>query len=820
MEHKGKMLNNIILGVIKMSKKQKKQFLKRKLFLLITLLVFLFSIIKVGNSLATTDTFTITNAEISDKSSTVDVNNFSFEKCKIINDVIFHQVGDSITYKITVKNNDDKDYTIKTVKDNNTSEFISYIYDGYEGTKFNSKEETTFEVTEKYIAESPISDRNQNLSVNIIFTLEDENGNVIDTTIPINTSSNPKTGDSVGVYISIASISFIMLIFLLRENSRIIRSSTRVYKSTIDNNIQSNRSGKRNNKTRHGGKGFKFFSLFIVGALLLPTISKAVTNYDLAITFENKIVLKDKLVISYTVSDRNYEIITPYNTQIEGLNAPEIPGYEFDKWEDESGNEFNPDIPVTNDVKITAKYTLIPYTISYDLKDGCLEDEKINPTTYTVETANIELNKPTKEAYTFEGWTGTELPGKIENVIIEKGSTGNREYTANWVPTEYSIIYNLNGGTAIENPTKYTIETDDIVLNQPTKEGYTFEGWTGTEQTEKTTDLTITKGSTGNREYTANWTPTNYTITYTGLTEDEENELNNPTIYNIETPSTTLNNPQDRRDSDNDITEKFVGWKENTTVSTNITIPADLGIKEYEAVWVTVDPNICTITYNLNGGTVDTENRTSFTKFDTFTISNPTKRGYDFVGWTGSNGTTPETTVVVSTGTRDNLEYEANWTPIEYTITYNLNDGTVTENPTTYTIETSSFTLNNPSKTGYTFKGWSGTGLIGDTNTTVIIDSGSTESREYTANYTANKYYIKFNSNGGSGSMENQTMTYDISSNLTANNFTNPGYSLDGWNTQEDGNGTSYSDCQSVINLTSTNNEIINLYAAKPFHSP
>ena len=55
------------------------------------------------------------------------------------------------------------------------------------------------------------------------------------------------------------------------------------------------------------------------------------------------------------------------------------------------------------------------------------------------------------------------------------------------------------------NPKTYTIVSDDIVLNNPTKKGYIFKGWTGTGLTEATMTVTIPKGSTGDREYTANW---------------------------------------------------------------------------------------------------------------------------------------------------------------------------------------------------------------------------------------------------------------------------------------------------------------------------
>ena len=76
--------------------------------------------------------------------------------------------------------------------------------------------------------------------------------------------------------------------------------------------------------------------------------------------------------------------------------------------------------------------------------------------------------------------------------------------------------------------------------------------------------------------------------------------------------------------------------------------------------------------------------------------------------------------------------------PTEYTITYDLAGGTVEGNPDTYTIETGAFTLKNPTKSGYTFTGWSGTGLDGENNMTVTIHTGSTGKRTYTAHWRYN----------------------------------------------------------------------------------
>ena len=70
----------------------------------------------------------------------------------------------------------------------------------------------------------------------------------------------------------------------------------------------------------------------------------------------------------------------------------------------------------------------------------------------------------------------------------------------------YDITYELNGGTVSGNPDSYTAATETFTLTNPTKDGCTFAGWTGTDLSEPTMTVTITQGSTGNRSYTATWT--------------------------------------------------------------------------------------------------------------------------------------------------------------------------------------------------------------------------------------------------------------------------------------------------------------------------
>ena len=165
------------------------------------------------------------------------------------------------------------------------------------------------------------------------------------------------------------------------------------------------------------------------------------------------------------------------------------------------------------------------------------------------------------------------------------------------------------------------------------------------------------------------------------------------------------------------------------------------------------------------------------------------------------------------------------YTPPTYTITFkgNGNTGGSMTNVTSIPCEGSTTLVGNGyTCTGYTFNNWK-TNVAVTANSSSVAANGSvadkatisniTSNITLTAQWKANTYYVKFNANNGSGSMSNQTFTYGTAQNLTANAFSRTGYLFAGWNTKADGTGTSYTDKQSVSNLSSTNNATVTLYA-------
>ena len=403
--------------------------------------------------------------------------------------------------------------------------------------------------------------------------------------------------------------------------------------------------------------------------------------------------------------------------------------YDFAGWEIDgvtyTGEETAVDINIHNNpiINATALWTPTIYSISYNLNGGSVSD---NPTNYNVESESLSLNNPTRHGYTFKGWSGPDLIGdENKAVVIPTGSHDNRVYIANWTPIDYALTYELNGGSAT-NPTTYNVETGAITLNNPTRADYDFVGWSGTGLSgTNNKSVTIPAASYGNRSYTANWTPKNYSISYTM----NGGSATNPTSYNVETNSFTLNNPT-RANYD------FVGWSgTGLTGSNNKTVTITKGSSGNRSYTANFSPTSYSISYTLNGGSAT--NPTSYTvESNNFTLNNPSRSYYDFSGWGGTGLTgTGNKTVTIAQGSTGARSYTAYWTPTNYSISYTLNGGSVSGNPTSYNIESNAFTLNNPTRANYNFTGWSGTGLSGTGNKSVTVPKGSAGNRSYTANW-------------------------------------------------------------------------------------
>ena len=430
--------------------------------------------------------------------------------------------------------------------------------------------------------------------------------------------------------------------------------------------------------------------------------------------------------IQYTMESEAFQLPTPVRT-----------GYIFLGWTGEGITEPQEIIEIpqgsTGDRTYTANWQVIEYTITLLEMDGAGTSEAL---VYTVEQP-VTLPTPTREGYAFLGWTVNSDMAPQLTVVLPQGSIGNRTYTANWELTEYNITMDLNGGSG-ETALLYTVIDDEFALPTPTRNGYEFVGWTGEGITTPQTSVKIPKGSTGDKAYTANWKVIEYTITL-----DTNGGPNvSPIKYTVE-DSFTL--PYPLRPG-----YEFAGWTLDGSgmlpATTLIIYYGTTGDLHYKAEWRLAE---YTITLDLNGGSGQEKVIYTITDED-FELPTPTRNGYEFVGWTGERITTPQTSVKIPRGSTGNKAYTANWKVIQYTIITLLEGGNAgSSGAYVYTVE-ETFTLPTPTRTGYTFWGWTGEGIT-KPQPNVTIPKGSTGDKTYIENWVETGYTITLDLNGGSG---------------------------------------------------------------------
>lgn len=468
--------------------------------------------------------------------------------------------------------------------------------------------------------------------------------------------------------------------------------------------------------------------------------------------------------IQYTVESEAFLLPTPVRT-----------GYIFLGWTGEGITEPQKTMEIpqgsTGDRTYTANWQVIEYTVTLDVSGG----DPLDPITYTVETPVI-LPTPTSTGYTFLGWTGEGETAPQPTVVLPKGTTGDKTYTANWEVNIYAITLDTSGGNALD-AISYTIESDPIKLPTPTRVGYNFVGWTGEGITTPQTEVIIPTGSTGNKAYTANWEATVYTIMLKNLPNGNE------TIpYTVE-QEVKLPYP-----------EKggyfFEGWSGTgmTGQEYYVTIPeGTTGNREYTAHW---KPTTYEIAFLMNGGeplasifyTVESPD---------FDLPIPVRNGYKFVGWTSDGITVPQEIVTIHQGSMGFRMYTAQWQE-------QLVEPTVVPPPTirvycrdvdskellhiavyTPSVGSEDFTLNFDSidVTGRKFV--EAHDASGNKLTSITIPQGSWGSREYDAYFAKETYTITLDTNGGPAmSPINYTVTDSVTLRIPPDR---PGYEFSGW---------------------------------------
>ena len=191
----------------------------------------------------------------------------------------------------------------------------------------------------------------------------------------------------------------------------------------------------------------------------------------------------------------------------DGLNRPDGNNGSYFMWLGSNGKFYVPGDSVPADVtSLTVQWTAPTYTVTLNTNGGTINSGNVTEYTYGVGATLPTADDMTYTGHTFKGWYDNEGLTGSPVTTIGGTETGNKEYWAKWEINQYTITYDLAGGTAEGNLDTYTIETGAFALKNPTKSGYTFTGWSGTGlDGENNMTVTIPTGSTGNRTYTAHW---------------------------------------------------------------------------------------------------------------------------------------------------------------------------------------------------------------------------------------------------------------------------------------------------------------------------
>ena len=340
-------------------------------------------------------------------------------------------------------------------------------------------------------------------------------------------------------------------------------------------------------------------------------------------------------------------ITQDYGTEITAPDNPTRKGYTFKGWD----KEIPKTMPAEN-ITVKAQWEINQYTITFDTNGG----SEIAPITQDYGTEITAPDNPTRKGYTFKGWD-KEIPKTMpaENITLK----------AQWEIKQYTITFDTNGGSEIA-PITQDYGTEIIVPDNPTRKGYTFKGWDKEiPETMPAENITVK----------AQWEINQYTITF----DTNGGSEIAPITKDYGTEITAPDNPTRKGYT-------FKGWNKEipkTMPAENITFKAQWEINQY------------TIAFDTNGGSeiapITQDYGTEITAPD-----NPTRKGYTFKGW---DKEIPETMPA------ENITFKAQWEINQYTITFDTNGGSETA-PITQDYGTEITAPDNPTRKGYTFKGW------------------------------------------------------------------------------------------------------------------
>ena len=412
----------------------------------------------------------------------------------------------------------------------------------------------------------------------------------------------------------------------------------------------------------------------------------------------------------------------------DGLTRPDGNTDSYFMWLDGNGNSYEPGASVPADVtELTVQWTAPTYAVTLNTNGGTINSGNVTGYTYGVGATLPAADDMTYTGHTFKGWYDNENLTGSPVTAIGGTEMGNKEYWAKWEINQYTITVKPENGKA-----DITITQDygtPITAPTLTREGYTFKGWDKEiPETMPADNITVK----------AQWEINQYTITF----DTNGGSEIVPITQDYGTEITAPDNPTRKGYT-------FKGWDREipkTMPAENMTVKAQWEINQY------------TIAFDTNGGSeiapITQDYGTAITA-----PADPTRKGYTFKGW---DKEIPETMPA------DNITVKAQWEINQYTITFDTNGGSEIA-PITQDYSTKITAPDNPTRKGYTFKGWD----------KEIPETMPADNITVKAQWEINQYTIAFDTNGGS---EIAPITQDYGTEITApDNPTRKGYTFKGW---------------------------------------
>ena len=421
------------------------------------------------------------------------------------------------------------------------------------------------------------------------------------------------------------------------------------------------------------------------------------------------------------------------------------------------------------------------YTLNYNLNGGI--NNTNNPSEYN-EESTIILSNPTRKGYVFGGWY-SESNYQTQITEIQEGSTGDKDLYALWLKSSYKINYKANGGSGKMSATTCKANKDCTLRSRAFKRtGYTFIEWntkkdgSGIAYSNKQVVKNITTGSS--ITLYAIWRPIVYKVKLVGNgSSDGPMEIIECTYgKNCKLPSNIYTR----------VGYKYNGWntksngkgknyKNNQTVKN---LASSAKTVTLYAKWSKIKYYI---TYKLNGGKNSSKNPKSFyVTTSTISLKNPTRKGYNFLGWYLESDFVTRLTNIPKGSTGGKTLY-AKWIKSEYKVSFSANGGSGKMKTITCKINKNcTLTKNGFSRKGYSFAGWNtkadGTGTS-YSNKGVINQEVATDIKLY-AQWKLKNYSITYKLNGGVNNSENPS-TYDYTKSVSLKKPTRDGYGFAGW---------------------------------------